>query len=190
MRGKRIVVFSLLAFAAAAQEQDKRLVELNGGLTAQLLSLGRDTSGRPTITAAVKIANTGKDYVFLMVYGSISAIDEGGVKFEPPGDAVSGIAWCETSPAERCIGIPSGSNAFPIQQYTEIDPGKAVTAHLRLVAPTGSKSVGRVSIVTQIGYRVVKEVDIQNDDVLSDTQRIKQVRTGSISFEPIPATER
>jgi hypothetical protein len=118
----KFVASSCLLLAATAAAQDNRTVDLNGGLQAQMLSWARDTSGRPTVTAAVKITNSGKDNVFLMFYGSLSAIDEGGIKFEPPGDAVSGVGYCNTVPGERCIGLPSGTVPFPFQSYTAIDP--------------------------------------------------------------------
>ena len=100
-----------------------KVVTLNGGLQAQMLSLGRDSSGgRPVVTAAVQITNAGKNYVRLMFYDAPSAIDDTGVKFD--GDVsggVSGAAWCRIRPAERCIGIPEAVSAFPLQGYTEID---------------------------------------------------------------------
>jgi hypothetical protein len=59
-------------------EVDVPAVNLNGGLNAQLLFLGRVPSGfggRPLLTSAVKISNPGKDYAFLIFYDIASAID-------------------------------------------------------------------------------------------------------------------
>ena len=113
----------LVVFAAAAQDDtpkfgvDVTVINLNGGLTAQLFSLTRDAvGGRPVVTAAVKITNASKDnHAFLFFYGSLSAVDEAGIKFEPPGDAVTGVSYCNTVPGERCIGKPDASLAFPLQ---------------------------------------------------------------------------
>jgi len=177
-------------FVLAAAAQENRTVALNGGLQAQMLSLGRTTSGRPVITAAVKITNTGKDNVFLMFYGSISAVDEAGNKFDPPGDAVSGIGYCNTEPAERCIGKPNGSPFFPFQSYTVMDPGKSVTAHFRLVDLRGAQSAGKVSLSAQFAYRLVKETDMDKEADVPDAQKLRQIRTGNMSFEPLAVTEK
>jgi hypothetical protein len=190
MTAKMISVSVLAVFAAAGQ--DNRTVDLNGGLRAQVLSVGRDSSGfRPVVTAAVKITNTGKDYVFLMFYGTLSAIDDSGVKFDGDrGDAVAGVARCQTVPPERCIGIPDGSSAFPLRSYTTIDPGRSVTVHFKLMTPTPVSKGEHVSLAAEMGYRLVKEADLAKDADLSDAQKIKQVRSGNMSFEPLPVSEK
>jgi len=78
----------LLVATAAAQEAPT--VELNGGMQAQLLSLGRKGYG---VTAAFKIANKGQDHVFLLPFGAPSAIDDAGVRFDVM-QAVNGVAFC------------------------------------------------------------------------------------------------
>jgi hypothetical protein len=180
--------FLLVVAAAAQKSDDNPTVELNGGMTAQLLTLGRDSSGvRPVVTAAVKITNTGKNYVLLMIYGAPSAIDDGGVKFD--GDisgGVSGIAWCQTRPAERCIGIPEATSAFALQNYTEIDPERSVTIHFKMQTPSLTSKGKRVSVSAEIAYRLVS--DLTKDDV-SDAQKLKQVRKGNLSFEPVSVTD-
>jgi hypothetical protein len=194
-------LFLLVAFAAASGQDnstatfkaDVIAVTLNGGLKAQLVSVGRDTGARPVINAVVKITNAGKDYAFLMFYGSVSAIDEAGISFEPPSEAVTGVGYCNTVPAERCIGKPDMTLAFSPQSYTLIEPGNSVTAHFRLVASPGAAgkaSRGNVSLSAQYGYRLVKAADMEKDADIGDAQKLRQVRTGNMSFPPAPVAEK
>jgi hypothetical protein len=120
MTAKVLVACAAAMFTAAAQDKpaatfssDVIAVTLNGGLRAQLMSVGRDTGARPTINAAVKITNSGKDYAFLMFYGSLSAIDDAGLKFEPPGDAVTGVGYSYSQKTRSRLnrrGIMAGPN--------------------------------------------------------------------------------
>jgi TolB-like protein len=157
-----------------------RVVNLNGGLQAQLLSLGRE--GR-IITTAVKVTNTGQSSVFLILRGYASAIDDGGVKFEgSSGDAVSGVTWCY-QPLATCLN----PTFLPLQNYTEIDPGRSITVHLKLAAPSPTSKGKTISISAEIAYRLVN--DLNKDGDVSDAQKVKQVRTGNMSFEPAPVKE-
>jgi hypothetical protein len=63
-------------------------------------------------------------------------------------------------------------------------------AHFRLVAAPGAASSGRVSLSAQFGYRLVKEADMDKEADLSDSQKLRQIRTGNMSFEPLPVTEK
>ena len=202
MTAKALGAALLLVTAATAQDKtptakfdaDVIAVNLNGGLKAQLLSVGRDPvgfAGRPVITAAVTISNPGKDYAFLMFYDLASAIDDAGVKFTGErANSISGVAWCESGPPERCIGIPDLASAFPFRSYTVIDPGNSVTAHFRLTTDARESRGKSISLAVKYGYRIVKQASMENDAEVSDTQKLKQVRTGNLSFPPAPVTEK
>lgn len=200
MTAKALGTALLLVAAASAQENrptfsaDTIAVNLNGGLKAQLLSVGRDAvggAGRPVITAAVTISNPGKDYAFLMFYDIPSAIDDAGVKFTGwRDDGISGVGWCRTGPSERCLGIGNPNAAFPFQSYTVIDPGNSVTAHFRLTTDAAASRGKSISLAAKYGYRIVKQADMDNDADVSDTQKLRQVRTGNLSFPPAPVTEK
>lgn len=176
----------LLALASPAQNlSDKPTVELNGGMTAQLLSLSRDPNGgRPVITASVKITNTGKDHVFLMFSGGPSAIDDAGAEFF--NGTVSGVGWCRNQ-TTQCIGTNYPDGAFPLQQYTEIDPETSVTALFRFQVPKGGASSKRVSLSAAMAYRLVD--DLTSDADLSTRKKLEQVHIGNLGFDPVTITE-
>jgi hypothetical protein len=69
----------LASYVLLAAAQETPTVELNAGMQAQLLSLGRQGYG---LTAAVKITNKGQDHVFLLLFGAPSAVDDAGVRFD------------------------------------------------------------------------------------------------------------
>jgi hypothetical protein len=174
----------LLALASPAQNlPDKPTVELNGGMTAQLLSLSRDPNGRD-ITAAVKVTNTGTNHVSLMISGTPSAVDDAGVSFL--AGTVSGVGWCRNRTAQ-CIGTTYVETAFPLQQYTEIDPGTSVTAFFRLPVPSGGASSKRLSLSAEMAYRIVN--DPTTDADLSTRKKLEQVHMGNLGFDPVTITE-
>src|ERR1017187_7488045 len=88
------ILASCLLLVAAASAQEKPTVELNGGLEAQLLALGRNSKGsRPVLTAAVKITNKGQDNVFLLLFGPVSAVDDAGGHFDSVEDINRVAYW-------------------------------------------------------------------------------------------------
>lgn len=189
MLSKLVGAGVLLALAAAGQKADEnRTVQLNGGLQAQILSLGRDSSTpRPVLTAAIKISNTGQNHAFVMLYGEPSAIDDAGGKFEPAPGAVSGIAYCGVVPAGLCVGMPRpDDHLYPLEGYTEIDPGKSITMHLTLFSQASKGD--RVSISASMAYRLVS--DPVKDADLSDKEKLKLLKRGTLSFEPLKVTEK
>jgi hypothetical protein len=181
----------VLAVAAVAQKpQDFPKVELNGGLEAQMLSLGRSGNGhRPDINSAIKITNTGTSTAFIMFYGEPSAIDNAGVKFDR-FKSLSGVAYCSTIPAGLCVGLPRLNEQllFPMRGYTEIDPGKAVTLHLTIGTLAFDSKGDQISVTAQMAYRLVADMD--KDAQLTEAQQFKTMRIGSLSFEPMTVTEK
>lgn len=191
----------LVVFAAAAQDKtptfsaEVNAVNLNGGLKGELLSLAREDTGyvgRWLLTAAVKITNPTKDYAFLLFYDYASAVDDAGVNFSGErSDAITGVEWCQIVPSERCFGVGNSALAVPVESYTQLDPGNAVTVHFRLLTPAYKESRGKtVSLVAKYGYRIVKAADMETDPDRSKAEKLRQVRRGSMSFPPSPVTEK
>jgi len=175
----------LLVLAAAAQSSDdKPTVELSGGMKAKLLSFARSPNGGPAgITATVKITNTGKDYVFLLFTSAPSGVDDQGATIQ---GKVSGVGWCRNA-SPQCIGVPSTYYAFPLQQYTEIDPGTSVTALFTMPVTTTAIAGKRVSLSAEMAFRLVS--DLAKDADLSDRQKLQQVRMGNLGFDAVTITE-
>jgi len=181
----------VLSVAAVAQKpQENPTVQLNGGLEAQILSLGRSNKGyRIDLNAAIKITNTGKDTAFIMFYGAPSAFDSAGTKFEN-FDSLTGVAYCGTNPPGLCVGLPRYNEAylFPLRGYTQIDPGRSVTLHLTLWEHGLQSKGDQASVSAQMAYRIVS--DLTKDADLTDEQQFKQVRIGNLSFEPTTISEK
>lgn len=179
-------ILALAVSAVAQKPQDFPKVELNGGLEAQMLSLGRSGNGhRPDLNSAIKITNAGKNTAFIMFYGEPSAIDDAGVKFDR-FKSLSGVAYCTTNPSGLCVGLPrlDEHNLFPLRGYTEIDPGKSVTLHLTLSTNAFDSKGDQISVTAQMAYRLVADMD--KDAQLTDAQQFKTVRIGTLSFDPAP----
>jgi len=173
-----VVCVGLLLVLPAAAQNDRPTVQLNGGMTAQLVSVIHDRAG---ISATVKITNTGSQHVFLIFTGTPSALDDTGGAFI---GSVGGVGWCRNE-SQRCIGFPSTYYAFPPQQYTEIDPGTSVTALFKLQGRTnGSRSL---SFSAEMAFRSVN--DLAKDADLSDRQKLQQVTMGSLGFGPVAITD-
>jgi len=181
----RLVTAGLLTvLVAAGQKQANPTVDLNGGLQAQILTLGRNDAPHPALTATVKITNTGKDHAFLLLLGLPSAVDDAGGRFDNVG-AVTGIANCavQSNLTRQCVKVDD-AYFFPFQNYTEIDPGKSITVHFSMSSTMGSKG-GKVSLSAEMAYRFVKEPDLEKDPDVPDKQKARAVRFGNLSFEPV-----
>ena len=186
------LIASCLLLVATAAAQETPTVELNGGMQGQLLSLGRQGYG---LTAAVKIANKAQDHVFVLLFGAPSAVDDAGVRFDVM-QAINGVAFCRgpaiNPPSPRlCVGLPTvdDENLFPLQGYTEIEPGKSATVNTTLASTSMSKGE-RVSLSAEMAYRLVKEADLAKDCDVPDKQKLKALRFGSISFGPVAVKQK
>jgi hypothetical protein len=180
---------SCLLLVAGAAGQQNPTVELNGGLEAQLLTLGRDA--RSILTAAVRITNKGQDHVFLLFIGPPSAVDNAGGVFD--FQSVNGVAFCrgtQNPPSTRvCIGKPMDEKYLsPLQGYTEIEPGKSIRVNIVMRAAYGSKGE-QVSLSAEIAYRLVKDADLAKDADVPDQQKLKALRIGTMSFEPVAVNQ-
>ena len=86
----------LLTAVTVAQEQS---VKLNGGLVAEILSLGR-SADQQFLTISMRIANKGKDTAYLMLVGKEIATDNKGGVFDWRYN-ISGIADAASTTGNR-----------------------------------------------------------------------------------------
>jgi hypothetical protein len=110
----------------------------------QLLNLGRAGPVVTALTASVKITNKSADYIYLLLFGEPSAIDDAGGNWSIVF-SVTGAAYCpgpQTNPPSyrRCVGIPRVDNyLFPLNGYTEIAPENSITVNYAQNAPLSGR---------------------------------------------------
>ena len=198
MKLKRFVLASwavvALAVAAVAQKPaENPTVDLNGGLQAQIITVGMNTRNalHPSLTMSVKITNGGKSTAFLLLYGVPSLIDDAGGQFEIK--SVTGVAFCpgpQSNPpsTQLCIGIPRVVDGvvFSPRGYTRIDPGRSITANFFAIGT--SNTGGNLIFSEDIAYRLVD--DPAKDADLPDAQKLKQLQLGTLSFAPTAINQR
>jgi hypothetical protein len=167
----------LLAGSAAAETT----VRLSGGLKGEVIQMGRE--GR-VLTLAMKITNESKDAdAFILLFGEPSAFDDAGGRWNIV-QAVTGVAYCPgpfTSPPtfRLCVGIPRVTETlFPMQGYTDIQPGQSVTVHYQFTG--GGEKGERISLAHDLAYRFATA---EKDAGMSDAQKLKALRFGSLSYE-------
>jgi hypothetical protein len=82
------------------------------------------------------------------------------------------------------VGVPRvDDHLFPLQGYTEIGPGNSITVNY--VFHGGGNKGTKYSLAQEMAFRVAKSPD--DDANLSDAQRLKRVRFGSLSFNQVEA---
>jgi hypothetical protein len=184
-------VFVLAAAAAGGQDAalQKRTIQLNSDLTAQVLVMGRDSTGR-NLSASVKISNTGAKTIYVLLAGKPTAMDEdGGQQFS--FQDLTGLAYCQWDDNRVCVGIPDSQigRAFPLAGYTRIDAGRSIIVVFKFGLFHADPSTSKfLTLAAELGYRVV-ESDA-SDAELSDRQKLKTVHLGSLSFEQVPVREK
>jgi hypothetical protein len=144
--------------------------------------MGRE--GR-VLTLAMKITNESKDAdAFILLFGEPSAFDDAGGRWNIV-QAVTGVAYCPgpiTSPPtfRLCVGVPrvDAQYFFPMQGYTDIQPGGSVTVHYQFTG--GGEKGERISLAHDLAYRFATA---EKDAGMSDAQKLKALRFGSLSFE-------
>ena len=172
---KVLASFLLLVASAAAQNT----IDLAGGLKAQVVSMAR---ARDTLNIAVKISNESKDRMsaFILLFGEPSAFNDGGAKYR--ARPVAGAAYCPgfANNPRICVGFPSDQYLFPLQQYTEIEPGKSINVHFQFL--NGDDKGQTISLTQEISYRFA---NFDKDSNLSDAQKVKTLRFGALSFTDV-----
>jgi hypothetical protein len=177
MKAQLFASYLLLA-ATAAANTSVRLA--SGLLKGEIIQMGRE--GR-SLSLALKITNDSKDAdAFILLFGEPSAFDDAGGRWNIV-QAVTGVAYCPgpfTSPPtfRLCVGIPRVTETlFPMQGYTDIQPGQSVTVHYQF---TGGDEKGEgISLAHDLAYRFATT---EKDAAMSDAQKLKALRFGS-SFE-------
>jgi len=137
---------------------------------------------RDALNIAVKISNESRDRTsaFILLFGEPSAFNDGGGKYQYR--TVAGAAFCKGAPGNPrlCVGYPSDTYLFPLQQYTEIEPGKSINVHFQFVL--GDDKGQTISLTQEIAYRFT---NFDKDSALSDAQKLKTLRFGALSFTDV-----
>lgn len=152
-------------------------ITLNGGMEAQIDSIGRNEEG-DHVAISLILSNNGKNTFYIACIGPTSAQDNAG------GDYT----------CQQITGIYSDGFFFQfqndqpkkLQQFTQMDPGTSITLNFKM---EGKKSKGNVmSFSTLFATRIVS--DPIKDETLSTDDKIKGVRTMNVSFPSMPVTEK
>jgi len=121
----------------------------------------------------------------LLMLGPTSAFDDVGNRYE--GRGITGVAYCHgpdsNPPSFRlCVGQPRMNESvfFPLQGYTDVEPGKSVMAHFELMGNVQSIGKGeRFSLAQELAYRFA---DFDKDAGTPDAQKLKTLHFGTFSF--------
>jgi hypothetical protein len=176
----KVLVSCLLLVASASAETSVRLAA--GLLKGEVIQMGRE--GR-VLTLALKITNESKDAdAFILLFGEPSAFDDAGGRWNIV-QSVVGVAYCPgpiTSPPtfRLCVGVPRVDDQYfyPMQGYTDIQPGGSVTVHYRFTG--GGEKGERISLAHDLAYRFATP---DKDAAMTDAEKLKAVRFGSLSFD-------
>lgn len=175
------VVIELAAVCVTPALAAGQRIKLNGGLEAEIVTIGRNRSHNE-VTIALNISNPGQDiaYLVLSLDPPVAAISNTGGSYILL--RVSGITQCGSSPIAACTGTGpyNPGAALPLQSWTEIDPGTNITVNFDL---TGMPDTGPlVSFSATTAYRTVHS-EMQGE-TLSDSQKRQSIRVMTLSFPP------
>jgi hypothetical protein len=170
-----------------------RTVPLNGGLEAELLSMGR-TKDHHGLTVQFKIRNLGKYTADLvLVQNPVVATDNTGGLFNELSDrSVSGIALCRNNmnfPQSQCISAENKQYHIALQGgFTRLepnpDPRGGITVNLRLI---GESNGPLISFAANLFVRFI--TDPTKTTALSDEEQYKQFHMMSLSFPLLQVTD-
>jgi hypothetical protein len=175
------------ALPTQAQSPPKKF---NGGLQAQIVSVGRDKTFNH-LTVSITLANQGKNTIYLLLVrgtGTPKAVDNMGADFGY--ESSSGIAVCPLFEATPwCIGKPDIKNGQtpPLQAWTALDPDTSpITLNFALFV--NRESHGHLaSFSCTLASRVVS--DPARDDTLTDSERREHIHMINISLPPTPVNQ-
>jgi hypothetical protein len=168
-----------LAGAPPVVAQSPAVQRLSGGLTAEIVGANR-TCGGESMTIAVRFTNPGKKPVDVIFVEQFSAIDNAGVAYRPRD--YSGTARCRHGYVQDCLGLSGKGVRVPLEQFTRIDPGASAMASFDLWHSSPQKAT-LVTFSASYGYRVIDE---GREDALTDTEKLRSVKTLSVGFPPYP----
>jgi hypothetical protein len=175
-----VTVFFVCLLPGALQAAENPVVKLNGGLEAQILSVGRNANHNQ-LTAAMKIVNKGKNTIFLLLVGNPLAMAVDNTGATSSWCQANGIASCR-SDFRECAGVPKEvENSTPsLQSYTQIDPEAEIT--VTFAFGTSDSKGPLASVSANMAYRLVS--DLSKEPGLSDKEKRQQIRGMSLSFPP------
>lgn len=174
-----------LLLTAPVQAQIRKL---NGGLEAQIASIGRDKSFH-SLTVSMTLANKGNNTIYLLLfagYNSPKATDSTGAAFAYRSS--SGAPICTLS-EPWCIGVPNVIQTLtpPLQNWLELDPDTSPIA-LNFQLYSNQESHGHLaSFSCTFAYRVV--ADTGRDETLTERQKRDGIQTMNLSVPPMPVAE-
>jgi hypothetical protein len=174
----------LLLIAAAAFGQDVILSQFPGGLKGEIIMLAKNKN---FLSIAVKITNEAgsRGDAHILMFGPTSAFDDVGNHYEQRN--ITDVAYCpgpDTNPPSfrLCVGVPrvDESKFFPLQSYTDIEPGKSVAVHFELMGNVQSIGKGeRFSLAQELAYRFA---DFDEDAGTPESEKLKTLHFGTFSF--------
>jgi hypothetical protein len=191
-----LMLVPLMAQDPSATRAPGRAVKLNGGLEAEVISIGRSKDHR-SLTISVLLSNKGKNAAYLLLAGTPIVNDNTGTTFNLL-DQVGGLAYCPKSANTRwtpstCVGLGGDTGpTTPIQGFTQLDPnpdpnaGITINFYFRIIG--GGESTGpMVSLSADILCRFV--TDPVKDATLTDKEQYRQFRLMTLSVPAVPVTD-
>ncbi len=178
-----LLIFGLLLGSLARSQS--HTVKLNGGLEAEVLSIGR-SSDHQNLTISMRLSNKGKSTAYVLMVGFPMITDNTGAAFDGVNGSVSGVARC-TAHINYCAGIPEVHERYtvPLRSYTEIDPGVGIV--LNMSFHSASSKGPLISFSVDLAYRLTN--DVLRDETLPDADKYKQIHMMTLSIPPMQVTE-
>jgi hypothetical protein len=176
-----VLLASLSLIRALPTQAQSQPEKFNGGLEAQIVSVGRDKTFH-RLTVSITLMNKGKNtiYVLLLPYDSPpKAVDNTGAAFAWP--SASGVPSCLAHDSQ-CIGVPNIIQYYtpPLQSWMELDPDTS-PATLNFQLSDNDESHGLLASFSCVfAYRVVR--DPRRDDMLTERQKREGHSTDECEF--------
>lgn len=167
--------------AAQGVDPHSKIVKLNGGLEAQVLSVGR-SKDRSHLTVQLHLRNTGKAAAeLLLLTPDVGATDNMGGVYR--GETVKGVATCNQGAtygiASRCLGIPDDGVKIALQAFTRLDPNPDPSAGINVnFSLVGEGQGPYVSFSANMFFRFT---DPDRDATKTDQEIYKQFRLVTLS---------
>jgi hypothetical protein len=176
------LVFAVAQFVWPLHAQS-HTVKLNGGLEAEVISIGR-SADHVSLNISMNIANKGSSTAYLLLVGNPVVNDNTGGTFNS-FHGVSGLASCGWA-FDACIGVPRERDNMTValDHFTMIDPGVEIVVNMRF-SSNGSKGP-LITFSADLAYRLG---DQTKDANIPDTDKRKQIRRMTLSFPPMSVTE-
>lgn len=179
----KAVAYSFVFLFSVTCSAQSRVVRLNGGLQAEVLTLGRNVN-HTQVTLSVRILNQSRGTAYLALIGNPTVTDnEGGSLLAVL--KCGGLVQCPWGLA--CFGSPRivEGQTLPIQGFTQIDPGVDITA--TMVMFNGKVDGPLLTFSGEVAYRIV--LDTGRDATLPDSEKYKQFRVMGLTFPSMSVTE-